>query len=167
MTPSVAAEGAGDDAPYTHRRWLLAAALGEVGQLTGEQAETDAAASYAQQGLALQLANGVNPERGGSGTTYQAYGILLAERYLTTLTDPALENQVESMIVLGLQWKESAISPDGQVSTVGNTRVGIDLSREGNFKTTDYKTIIQAFADATTITNDNTYLYVAEMWSWV
>ena len=110
----------------------------------------------------MQLADGVNPERGGSDTTYQAYGVLLAERYLTTLADPVLAAKVESMMVLAMQWEESAISPNGQVSTVGNTRVGIDLSRDGDVKTTDYKTIIQAFADLTTITDDITYLYVAE-----
>ena len=162
MTPSVAAKGDANDAPYAHRRWLLAAALGQVAALTGDPATAAAAASYARRGLALQTSAGMNPENGGGDSSYQAYGILLAERYMTVCQDAGLRAQVNTMIVQGLSWEEGFINGAGQVSAVDDTRTGTEVSRDNSVKTTDYKTIIQAFSVATTLTGDPSYRVVAQ-----
>ncbi|MDE2127846.1 MAG: hypothetical protein KGJ62_14790 [Armatimonadetes bacterium] len=46
------------DKPFTHRRWLLAAALGESGVFTGNATFSAAAIPYAEDGLTLQLGPG-------------------------------------------------------------------------------------------------------------
>jgi len=51
--------------PYTHRRYLNAAALGLTGLLTGDQDLISHSRFEIEQGLALQWPNGVNPEGGG------------------------------------------------------------------------------------------------------
>jgi hypothetical protein len=161
MTPSVAAKGNANDAPYTHRRYLLADALGEVGALTHDPATIAAAAVYARQGLALQTASGMNPELGGGDSSYQAYGILLAERYLAVCPDAGLRSQLDTMIVKGLQWEEGFINASGQVSIAESTRTGSQISVDGTVKTIDYKTIVQAFSVATTLTGDPSFRLVA------
>ena len=161
MSPGVAVKGNANDAPYTHRRWLLAAALGEVAALTNDPATADAAGAYAQAGLALQTADGMNPEKGGGDVSYQAYGILMAERYRAVRGDDGLRAQIDSMIVAGLNWEERWIDSAGRVSIADSTRTGSELSWSGTLKTIDYKTIVQAFAVATTLTGDPSYGGVA------
>ena len=94
----------------------------------------------------------MNPELGGGDVSYQAYGILLAERFETVCPDAGLCSEVQAMIVKGLQWEEGAINSAGQVSLDGSTRTELELSRSGTIKTVDYKTMVQAFSVATTIT---------------
>ncbi len=98
----------------------------------------------------------------GGDSSYQAYGILLAERYMTVCQDAGLRAQVNTMIVQGLSWEEGFINGAGQVSAVDDTRTGTEVSRDNSVKTTDYKTIIQAFSVATTLTGDPSYRLVAQ-----
>jgi hypothetical protein len=161
MEPSVAAAGDANDAPYTHRRYLLADALGEVAALTGDPATAAAAEVYAENGLALQTADGENPELGDGDVNYQCYGTLLAERYYTVCPSPALQAQILGMMVKGLHRDEAVISPTVQVSDVGSTETGVGTSRSGTIKTIDYKTMIQAYSLATTLTGDPSYRAVA------
>jgi PilZ domain len=161
MNPSVAAKGNLNDAPYTHRCWLLAAALGETAALTQDPTMTAAAAVYAQRGLSLQTADGMNPEKGGGDVSYQAYGVLLAERYLATCPDATMRASVQGMIVKALSWEETFIDSNGVITLDGSTRTGQELSRDGITKTIDYKTIVQAFSVVTSITGDPSYQSVA------
>ena len=161
MTPSVAAKGDANDAPYSHRLWLLAAALGETAALTNDPATMSAAEGYARRGLSAQTADGMDPEDGGGDASYQAYGILLAEHFATVCPDPDLRAEVGSIIVHGLNWEEQWIDPAGHVSIAGSTRTGVEDSRAGTVKTIDYKTIVQAFSVATTVTGDPSYRSVA------
>ncbi len=175
INPTVAAKGDTNDAPYTHRRWLLAAALGQTAALDHDEAikaaaddvaaqaiaYDTAAAGYAERGLALQTPDGMNPEKGGGDVSYQAYGILLAERYLTVCPDPSMRDRLLGMIVKALDWEMNWIAASGQVFTAGSTRTGVEVSWGGTTKTVDYKTIIQAFSVATTLTGDTAYRDVA------
>lgn len=56
--PSVPVVGKQYDSPYTHRRYLLGAALQESAVLTGDTSLTTVANTYIDAGLALQLPNG-------------------------------------------------------------------------------------------------------------
>ena len=162
MNPTVAAKGNANDAPYSHRAWLLAAGLGEVAALTGDPATAAAAEAYAVKGLSLQQPDGMNPELGGGDASYQTYGILLAERYLAVCPDAALSSRIRTMIVKGLAWEENFIDANGQISLAGSTRTPVEVTWTGTAKTIDYKTIIQAFSVATTLTGDPSYRVVAQ-----
>lgn len=52
--PEVAARGKKNNSPYTHRRWILAAALGQAGALADNATLRAEAAEYAREGLSLQ-----------------------------------------------------------------------------------------------------------------
>src|SRR6185437_12231422 len=61
--PEIAEKGRKNNRPYTHRRWIVAAALGQAAALTGDSRLAEAAADYAREGLALQTPAGINPEK--------------------------------------------------------------------------------------------------------
>lgn len=56
--PNVASQGQQYNAPYTHRRYILAAALSEIAYLTGDGSIAVAADNYAVDGLSQQLGTG-------------------------------------------------------------------------------------------------------------
>ena len=148
----VAAAGVIDDAPFTHRRYLLAAAFAETGTLDGDGTLVSAATPFVQDGLSLQLTSGseqvtypdhsvrtislvgVNPELNGFDVNYQEAGILFAERYYKYCTSSTLKNQLKLMMQAGLGWEAPRVSVTGAVDTVGSTRVGIELNRDGTVK---------------------------------
>jgi hypothetical protein len=169
-TPSVAARGDALDAPYTHRLWLLADALGETATLDRIEgaegdptcaaraaAESSAAASYARRAMAAQTPDGVNLEKGGADVSYQTYGILLAERYATVCPDPVTAADVVASIVKGLKWEINSIQSNGSVPVAGSTRTGVELNWAGKLKDVDYSSMIQAFDLASTLTGDPKY----------
>ncbi|QEH34218.1 hypothetical protein OJF2_27530 [Aquisphaera giovannonii] len=167
--PSVAARGARNNAPYTHRRWVLAAAMAEaaaavrLGAGRGEEAEAfeRIARDYAADGLRLQAADGMNPERGGADASYQAYGLLMAERYLSACTYPDMRIRVRASIVRGLDWLASRIDERGGVDVSGDTRTGVESSRSGRVKGIDYKSMLQAFSIGASQAGNPSYRDVA------
>ncbi len=169
--PGVASAGQAYNQPFTHRRYLLAATLGESAALTGDTSLSAAAIPYIQDGLSRQLpsgwraavlktrggqlpaatliapnqlvargsmlltnAAGVNPEQNGYDTEYQCLGIYYANIYLPYCADPVLRARLVAMINAGLAWESQFISPDGQISISGDSRMGIELDRNGNVK---------------------------------
>ncbi|MDX1931849.1 MAG: hypothetical protein SFU56_04520 [Capsulimonadales bacterium] len=151
--PEVVAVGRTHNAPYTHRRWLLAAALGQTAALTGDEALATAAGEYAREGLALQREDGVNPERGGADVSYQAVGLLLAARYHTVCPDPTLRQKIRRMIKKGLQWEATKIEKSGKINMEGSSRTGVETGRSGGLKSADYKAVVQAFVLGGAITD--------------
>jgi hypothetical protein len=162
MEPDVAAHGRKHNEPYTHRRWLLAAALGQAADLCGDPRMAQAAAEYAREGLALQRPDGVNPEKGSGDASYQGFGLLLAERYYLVCSDARLRGEVRQMIGRGLQWELTRVEDDGTVSLAGNSRVGKERGRSGKPKTVDYKGLLQAFLFGAAITGNPRYEQVAQ-----
>jgi hypothetical protein len=162
MRPAVAEQGKKHNQPYTHRRWILAAALGQAAALNGDRRMAQAAAEYAREGLALQRPDGINPEKGGSDSSYQGFGILLAERYYLVCPDPALRAEIRNMIERGLHWELTRVDGSGSVSTTGNSRVGKESGRSGAAKTVDYKSLLQAFTFGAALTGNQRYEKVAE-----
>ena len=162
MQPTVIARYQYHNAPYTHRRWLLAAALGETAELTNDPAMQEAAKLYARDGLSLQTGAGVNPEKGGGDVNYQCMGILLAERYYTVCKDAHLRSQIKEMVVRGLNWELGKVEETGAVNAEGSTRVGKEKGRAGTAKNIDYKTITQAFSLGSYVTGDPRYEEAAQ-----
>jgi len=64
ITPEVWEPGVRANTPYTHRRYIVAAALGLTMRLTGDDAPRARMEESLADGLALQGADGNNPEKG-------------------------------------------------------------------------------------------------------
>lgn len=164
--PTIAAQGQQGDQPYTHRRYLLAAALGQVGFLTQDSALMSSATVYAQRGMALEMMSGtenvpypdgtthvvsmagVDPELGGYDVSYQCAGIVFAQHYYDVCTNTTVQSQLRSMMGSTMTWESGRIGSTGTLDTVGSTRIGIEKNRDGSIKVPDTQEIISALADS-------------------
>ena len=121
----------GDD--WTHRTYMMAAALGMAATLTDDPAAAehwrDLAEMTARRGMDDQWTEddgeaGVNPERGGYDVQYQMYGIWLAELYLATLPEGDLRDDLVATIERAIRWDVGRIDPQtGLIDIRGSTRV--------------------------------------------
>jgi hypothetical protein len=161
--PNVERTGQAHNAPYTHRRWILAAALAQTAMLAHAPELFEKAKAYAEQGLALQQGDGVDPEKGGYDVSYQAVGILEAEKYFAACQDAREQAKVQEMIERAANWEISMIGPDGQVNIGDSTRVEAEAARSGKIKHVNTKELLQALAYATTITGEQKYLNKAAL----
>jgi hypothetical protein len=129
--PQLAA-GLATDAPYTHRRFLVAAALGLSGLVTGGRRLERTAQRVLELGLDAQLPSGEDPELGGGDDSYQARGLVYAEQYLSWLPADPLAGRLRRAIVRGLRWELGKIRPSGLVPSAANTRAnGIMVDHNG------------------------------------
>ena len=144
--PENAGPGQTHDAPYTHRFYLDADAIGETGVLLHDGAMVRASRDYVRRGLARQDPSGFNPEKGGWDTSYHAVGLLFAETYYTLVADDALRDEMRPMLARGLEWLAARVRPDGTVDQSGNTRTGFGQERgpQGNVKTMSYGSAYRA-----------------------
>ena len=139
--------GIKNDAPYTHRRYLVAAGMGLTSRLVGgDSTLMNLARSQIQDGLSKQLDNGVNPEAGGYDSSYQAVGISYAQLWAMYFPRESTTPAVTSMVSKGLDWEHTRILSDGRISTDGNTRTGVETGTNGSVKTIDWRTAVNAFA---------------------
>ncbi|OAT82294.1 hypothetical protein A6M21_09050 [Desulfotomaculum copahuensis] len=149
MEPDVLSKGLRNDAPYTHRKYLDAAALGLAGKLTNDNKLTEESRKLIKDGIKLQLKNGVNPEKGGYDSSYQMVGVVYAERWLVYFKNDPLKPDVENMIEKALKWEESRILKSGVIDTSGNTRVegqGKEKGPNDTVKTVSYSFVVRGFA---------------------
>ncbi|HWA97211.1 MAG TPA: hypothetical protein VG713_01905 [Pirellulales bacterium] len=162
LGPKVLPRGLNNNRPYAHRRWLLAAALGEAARLVPDPALVDLAEDQAREGLALQRPDGVNPEKDGFDVSYQAAGLMFAARYYTVCDDQALRASIQKMLERGLDWELTKIAPGGQIDVEGSTRVTNETGRTGTAKTVDYKAIVFALTYGAKILDRRDYHSAAE-----
>src|ERR1700722_6748221 len=151
--------------PYTHRRYLVAAALGEVGVLTEDPSLVRASEAYARDGIALQSAAGYNPELGGWDSSYHAKGMAFAFRYFTIVADGELKQSFYKMMDKAMQWEASRVNDDGTINTQGNTRVGAkktETSRAGNAKIVEFRQVYRSLYYWSVISADASYEKLAE-----
>ena len=144
MRPDIEARGARGNLPYTHRRYILAAAFGQSAQVTGVAAFRSKAVDWAQQGLALRRPDGTNPEKGGYDSGYQMVGVLMALRYLPVCTDPQLRARLRAMVQAAVRPELARLRPDGSVDPSGSTRIEKERARNGKIKDVPYGEILQA-----------------------
>jgi len=158
--PSVAAAAAITDAPFTHRRYLNAAALGETGVLCNVPDLIRASVSYITTGESQQWSNGVNPEKGGWDSSYQALGLKYAARYYFVV---AQSKPLLTMGVDGENWETTMVLPNGAVSIVGNTRTGSWQERDhlGNCKGVSYESVYESYYAWYLISADTSYQTLA------
>ena len=160
IEPSVAAAAAITDAPFTHRRYLNAAALGETGILCGVPSLVRASKPFVTQGESEQWSNGVNPEKKGSDSSYQALGLKYASRYYQILDQ---SQALFAVFVSGEAWETGMVLPNGAVNIVGNTRTGSCQERDhlGNCKGVSYDSVYESFYSWYLISGDTNYQALA------
>lgn len=162
IRPDVVKRGEAHNRPYTHRRWILAAALGLTGHVTGEKRFMAAARTYAADGLRLQTAEGVNPEKGGADVGYQMVGVVMAARYVAAGPNSEMQRSVIAMVERAARWEAARIREDGTVATTGSTRILIETARDGRVKGVPDHSIVEGFAYAATLTGDASFRGIAE-----
>jgi hypothetical protein len=162
--PSVERAGKAHNAPYTHRRYLVAAALGEAGVFTGNQSLIEKSTSYLQEGIDLQAPSGSNPEKGGDDCSYHAAGLFYAERYYDLVADSETRERLRDMLKKGYAWLQNHVLPDGTIDVSGNTRVGAgqEQGRNGAAKKVNYGVIYQGLYHWSVISGDATYEQLAQ-----
>lgn len=149
-------QGLTHTAPYTHRYYILSAALGLTGKLTNDQTLIDRANQTIMAGLARQQSDGANPEMGGHDTSYQMSGALYAMRWLTHFSADPLAADVANMLDQALLWEDSVILETGAINSEGNTRTeGQALTRMREMKQINHREIIYGFAYWFSITDDS------------
>jgi len=153
--PGVWSAGLAGNSPFTHRRYRVGAALGLTGLLSDDRALIDRAHEVIDEGLALQRADGVNPERGGHDSSYQMTGVVFAQYWATYLPDDPLTPRVRAMIERAVRWEGTRVEPAGAVSAQGNTRTaGQEPGRDGVIKSVAYSRVIRGFATWGVMTGD-------------
>jgi hypothetical protein len=127
---------------YAHRRFLDAAALGQVAVLFTNQPLMEKSVWLIRNGIAFQFPDGVNPERGGHDTSYQALGLLYACRYYQLVADEKMRAELKLTLDKGFVWLQGRIGAKGKIDGTGNTRTGpaAELGRNGKPKQLDYRT---------------------------
>lgn len=124
--------GLAGDAPYAHRRFLVASALGLTAELTGDRLLRGRARQALELGLEAQRPDGIVPELGGYDSSYQARGLVYAEDYLAWVRRDPLGASLRTAIARGLAWERTRILRSGRVSTLGNTRAnGVMVDHNG------------------------------------
>lgn len=164
IQPAVEEEGKRSNAPYAHRRFLVAAALGEAGVLGDDSTLIEKSKSYIHDGIAMQDPSGYNPERGGYDSSYDAVGLFYAERYYDVVADSETKTELRKMLDKGYAWLASRIQQDGTINPEGNTRTGAgqEKSRTGVVKGMNYGYTYKGFYRWYLISGDSKYQELAE-----
>ncbi len=136
------------DRRYAHRRFLDAAALGETAVIFNDQPLMEKSVWLIRNGIAFQFSDGVNPERGGHDTSYQALGLNYACRYYQIAASESTRSELKPTLEKGFNWLTTRIQADGRIDGTGNTRTGpaAELGRNGKPKQLDYRTTGIVFA---------------------
>ncbi|WP_017316206.1 hypothetical protein [Mastigocladopsis repens] len=162
ISPAVWEKGITHNKPYTHRRYLVATALGLTGKLTDDPELINYARQSIEDGLSLQQKDGVNPEKGGYDTSYQMVGVVYAQRWVIYFPKDSLTPRVKAMIDKALSWEKTKILPSGEISSEGNTRTaGQETGRSRKVKKVDFKSAIRGFAYWASVTGDKKWEAIA------
>ncbi|WP_375515671.1 hypothetical protein [uncultured Nostoc sp.] len=155
IKPNIWKIGIRRNKPYTHRRYLVATALGLTGKLTGDQELIEYAHKSIEDGLSLQRPDGVNPEKNGHDSSYQMVGVIYAQRWVTYFPQDEITPKVVAMINKSLLWEQTRMLPSGEISTQDNTRTaGQEKGRSGKVKSMDRRPALRAFAYWASVTGN-------------
>jgi hypothetical protein len=144
MSEKAEEKGVPNNRPYTHRRYILAAAFGQAGAVTGDTRFSQRAERWAGEGLDLQRSDGTNPEKDGYDVGYQMVGVLMALRYLPVCTNSGLRVRLREMVRRAVQPEIDRMAPNGSIDLGNATRVGKEHARNGKLKDVPYGEIMQA-----------------------
>jgi hypothetical protein len=150
---------------YTHRYYLDACGIGEVGILTGDSSLLAFAKTLIVAGLAAQNPAGWNPEDGGYDVSYNGLGLKYALRYRNVVDDGSLGPQIVAMATSSAAWMLTRLQPNNQFNLAGDTRVGgsgNETTRTGATKTMDAGTAYGVFGMLYFVTGQMNYLLYAQ-----
>ncbi|HEY4207451.1 MAG TPA: hypothetical protein VGM31_11590 [Puia sp.] len=164
LQPEVLAAGRKRNNPYTHRRYAVAAAIGETGVWCGDMDLVRQSKAFIDEGLALQDSSGFNPEKGGYDVSYHSAGLLFAHRYYDIVADEQYRRKMKGMYTRGIKWMLTRVKPDGTVDPTGNTRTGLgqERSRNGHPKGITYASISADLYWWSQQTNDRSLAVLAQ-----
>jgi hypothetical protein len=164
IEPAVEERGKRSNAPYGHRRFLVAAALGEAGVFCDDPTLIEKSKNYIREGLTMQDPSGFFPEKGGYDSSYDAVGLFYADRYYDLVADAQTKEQMRKALDKGYAWLASRILPDGTINPEGNTRTGADQekNRTGAVKGMNYGYTYKGFYRWYLIGGDSNYQQLAE-----
>lgn len=164
IKPDIEGPGRRHNAKYTHRRYLVGAALGEAGVLCENQALIDRSKEYIREGMGLQTPAGFNPEKGGYDCSYHAVGLVFAERYYDIVADDKTKRPLFSMLKRANDWLETRVLPNGTIDPTGNTRTGLgqEKGRTGSYKKISYAQTFRSFYHWSLISGDSTFENLAQ-----
>ncbi|MEI6714768.1 MAG: hypothetical protein WCO60_13510 [Verrucomicrobiota bacterium] len=139
----------GSERGYGHRFFLDGAAIGSAGLVLADKAMLDYAAQLVSEGISAQRADGVNTEKGGHDSHYQAYGLAYAWRYYTIVADADMRTKMKPMLDKANAWLLTRIGTDGTVLVDGNTRTGNgqEVGRSGKPKGVEYRFVISSLLE--------------------
>jgi hypothetical protein len=164
IQPQIWNKGIQRNLPYTHRSYLVAAALGLTGKLTGDQELVRYSRLSIEAGLSMQRPDGANPEKGGYDSSYHMVGLVYAQRWAMYSPKDSLTPKVIAMINRGLDWAGTKILPTGEISTLGNTRTaGQETGTLGKVKGVDHKMAFRGFAYWGLVTGNPRWLELAKL----
>ncbi|HET8611917.1 MAG TPA: hypothetical protein VFL92_04040 [Sphingomonas sp.] len=161
LAPVNLEKGKSQNAPYTHRRYLLAQMFAEASAAIGDGRYDGVAADFASDGMSLQQSDGCNPEMGGGDVSYQMAGVFCAIHYYCVGASDTMQKRLRQMMTRAIAWELQHISPKGVVSMAGSTRVGKEHVF-GQLKLADLPTIFQTLAFANAIMPNPTWLQAAK-----
>lgn len=149
---------------YTHRYYLVASALGLAGVLCDDAELKEKSRYYIDAGIARQRPDGVNPERDGHDTSYQAVGLMFACRYYRLVADEPTQQLLRPMLEKSAAWLLGRVEPDGSINLEGNVRTGPgqEPGRSGKPKTHDYPATVRAFLEWSALIGDSGVRRAAE-----
>jgi hypothetical protein len=161
--PAVESAGKKHNEPYTHRRYLVADALGEAGVLCSDESLIAKSQSYIREGISLQNPSGFNPEKGSFDVSYDAVGLYYADRYYDAVADAEIKTALFGMLKKGYEWLRERIRSDGTIDVSGSTRVGAvrEMSRNGVPKRVDYSVTYRGLYHWSLISQDASYAELA------
>ena len=164
ITPGVEGTGRKNNAPYTHRRFLVGAALGMTGTLCNNQQLLEHSKEYIGDGCSLQDPSGFNPEKGGYDSSYHAVGLVFAERYYDFVADEDTKKELFKMLKAANQWLKTRILPDGTIDSTGNTRTGFtqEKDRGGKYKKVSYAQTARTFYRWSLISGNSDFAKLAD-----
>jgi len=165
IQPDVMDEGMRENQKFTHRRYLVACALGETGVLCHDRELVRHSEDFCRDGISLQSPEGYNPERGSYDSSYNSLGLVYAEQYYTLVADEDLRPPLFSMLQRGVAWQASRVNPDGSENTTGNSRVAgvqTETDRSGTPKHIAVGQIFRCFSYWAQISGDEKYEALAE-----
>jgi hypothetical protein len=160
VRPEVEGPGIRKNLPFTHRFYLVGAALGETGVLVGDPALVKRSMQYVQKAISLQDASGFNPEVNGHDTSYHALGLYYALVYFVLVADARMQEDMSPALNKGVAWLKSRIQADGSIDSTGNTRTGPgskERMRNGQPKTLNYRHAFCVFAYFGQVTRDSSW----------
>ncbi len=150
------------NAPFTHRLWILAAALESSARVCEDRTFSEKASSLVRKAVLAQGPNGINPERGGFDANYQSAGLLFAARYLAASQDEKLRSMTRAVISRGLDPLILREDGRGNISIMDSTRAGREAHRTGKLKGVNYWEGLQTFVFGAIITSRDDVATIAE-----